>query len=1519
MGGSKKYIKYRDLKYAIAFDTEKKFKNLSVEELNELSIGDRYSKDFSGFNTLEELDRYCKDKRNNSVYQMINKSIVKLYFDFDKKDFNGGECSEEYLNEIIDSIINGIKTLFNETIDKNDFIVEVDKNYPYKSVHMIIDNWKCNVYENKLLSKYLIDNGVLNDNSVYSKYRQFRLIGMKKIYKTENDILVSHKVYGIDKEFGSRIITNTDKCKLMNMIDSEKEKLVIQSVNDMKTDKIDLVKTNEKVYIDYIDSELIYKLLTDLDSKFYTNGFSWCGITKLLIRDINVENNDYKKILLNDWLRISSEKSGDKYSESDNIEWFKSINKKEIDSISNWSINTFMKICNKYLVYDLSKRLNTINIEMIDYMVENGGLSKYEVITTINDTDLENEDTIDFNIDTYWNIKNQYLVKDNQVYNYNEIEYLKRITELNYEIEYNYTITDINEMKIHNKKLIENTIGILVYKAKWGTGKSFYGMKDIIENMIKNNSESKILIITENNSLNSEVLTKYKHLGFRSHTEKDWEDSGRLIISVESSIYIDSYDWDLVILDEYETILNQYESEETLSNVKVEDISKDKLVYHNYKNLIKMIKSTDRLLVMDADISKNRIDWLLEITDKKIESVYIDINNFSEYTINQYLKLDKYNSDLENDFKMKKKLLFSSNSKKTINKYFRTFMELNKCNGNDMKLLSITGDGAEIDIRVKTENGEFISMIYQDSNGNNMNSDKLKELVKKDIEKFVIDNDIDILLYTPSIKTGISMNELYFDKHYSFGRCGSVNCRTYNQMLYRARKLKDKCFNVYISGGLRLNRYIGIDRMGEVFMNISSNFNSNNYKNGLFNVNETDKMCMDMDNHYFNLRMNNKVEDFNSNNNFNSDFITKMKIVHKLNHKYILDTGEESEMGEILSNVESLIKKERLELLVNTELINDNEYSKIKEKVDYNKVNKNSKRDITKQEWNEKYKYEMLVGYLDLNEVDKRDKRYYFKNLNDYYILNNESNDWNRKNSWVNGLVRTLNQNEELEYLNPLMKTIDLVSKKCCIYQYKYEDNWENEMSEFRKSKKKELGYGVYDNGYIDIIEYLYHNRLVDYKEYKNDKNYYEIEEEELYFDTNNGVVKCIGNIEEILDMVFLKDKYTTDYNNFMGKYNEVKMNSYDLINTTEFYDIWECKNNKDKYYNANRLLNDKVVLTENGYGEKTEEEKVNELIVKKTIKYNISIGYIKTLLEELEITDIRKTIKYTNKEFRTLLFKKLDKLIELDNDYSENLTELNEKTIMKNDFRNEMNDWIATNDKIKKKEIEKSYMKKYKNIISYLNDWFGKINVRIKFMDKNVNSDSGKLKISFNENHKFNSELEIENIISQLDLEECEEVGEVDKIRKGYKDKNKKSVYKYETSKYEETDNYNINWDFRNKMNSDKLELVLNIDFDYEKTGTNEIFKRYKKKHSKHLIKKKVGNVKDIIDMNYESSKSINWCKYNNLVMEYSNERLDNLEQINQYENPLKEEIEKNFMDMNSPVIVKNEIVELKECCLIE
>jgi hypothetical protein len=408
---------------------------------------------------------------------------------------------------------------------------------------------------------------------------------------------------------------------------------------------------------------------------------------------------------------------------------------------------------------------------------------------------------------------------------------------------------------------------------------------------------------------------------------------------------------------------------------------------------------------------------------------------------------------------------------------------------------------------------------------------------------------------------------------------------------------------------------------------------------------------------------------------------------------------------------------------------------------------------------------------------------------------------------------------------------------------------------------------------------------------------------------------------------------------------------SYELLNHKEFYRIWDCSYTRDKWYKTKIILNSGE-LKEN-IEVVVDESSETIMKVNKSMKDKIVIGYIRTLLNLLNVNDIREEYNYTNKEFRNLLINNYDKLLELDNDYNENYTEKNVKTLKINDFRNDIRNVMNEKDENKVKKLEKIVVDKYKKIIFYMNDWLGKINLKIKYMDKNTNKDYGKLKISFNENHYFNSELD-----KSIKLEYRQELDIVnrnmnidnsEKFKKGFKTnekcgfcnkENKNTIYKNNGIKK------------KNKNNGIKKKKSIRY-VETEKCGICNIdsWRLYKYKELKNIRKKKDNNITNLINENYESINELDFGKYINkhtkTITKYRNngyneiikceyqvyidndlelmnneiedtERIDNYEKISNYKNPLTYEIMKMFWLRNSPVIIKNEIIN-KEVCMIK
>ena len=111
----------------------------------------------------------------------------------------------------------------------------------------------------------------------------------------------------------------------------------------------------------------------------------------------------------------------------------------------------------------------------------------------------------------------------------------------------------------------------LSIRSPYDTGKT-----QLLKSIITEYNQKKILFISYRISLSIDLMNNFKHLNFKSYLDNDY-DSDRLIIQIESLIklsnndFIDEYTeqikkYDLIIIDECESVLNQFNSSLTFKN-----------------------------------------------------------------------------------------------------------------------------------------------------------------------------------------------------------------------------------------------------------------------------------------------------------------------------------------------------------------------------------------------------------------------------------------------------------------------------------------------------------------------------------------------------------------------------------------------------------------------------------------------------------------------------------------------------------------------------------------------------------------------------------------------------------------------------------------------------------------------------------------------------------------------------------------------------------------------------------------
>ena len=215
--------------------------------------------------------------------------------------------------------------------------------------------------------------------------------------------------------------------------------------------------------------------------------------------------------------------------------------------------------------------------------------------------------------------------------------------------------------------------------------------------------------------------------------------------------------YDILVIDEIETVLNNWDSETHIKNKIDENFS-------NFKNLFMNVK---KIILLDAFITKTtlnfldnlKIDYLIYSSDYKPEKKVICENNRYEQTI------DKISKDLDN----KKKLYIFHAYKSSSNNHYSI-----------EQLKSV--------ILEKCQTKPKILVYHGDMN------DNLKKSLYNVNDEW---NKYDCILTTSSITVGVNYEGFDYDKIYLMVSGGVNNVRDIIQTSMRIRKTKDDKIEVF--------------------------------------------------------------------------------------------------------------------------------------------------------------------------------------------------------------------------------------------------------------------------------------------------------------------------------------------------------------------------------------------------------------------------------------------------------------------------------------------------------------------------------------------------------------------------------------------------------------------------------------------------------------------------------------------------------------------------------------------------
>lgn len=317
-------------------------------------------------------------------------------------------------------------------------------------------------------------------------------------------------------------------------------------------------------------------------------------------------------------------------------------------------------------------------------------------------------------------------------------EYKRQLFSLNF-------ITDTLNTRFLPYSILENidtNINTITHiKSHLGSGKT-----TIIKQFIKNNPNiKKILYFAPRILFARDIYNDLKDYDFKLYNKlkkKDYYNTERIIIQLESLWKVNKTEFDLIIIDEVESVLKQLTSKITNKNI-----------VETYKNFQYLINNCKTIITADAFLSNNSIDVVNSIKPDCISKVIV--NNFNPYKRKAYEV-----SGFEN---LVKKAIDQVNNDERI-----VFITLIKNNG----------DHAYKEFKKECPNKK-IKYYYGSMNEKDKTFDNINEEWK----------DVDILIYTPIITCGVNYNFESFHSLYLWISPNSCCIRDLFQASLRVRKL----------------------------------------------------------------------------------------------------------------------------------------------------------------------------------------------------------------------------------------------------------------------------------------------------------------------------------------------------------------------------------------------------------------------------------------------------------------------------------------------------------------------------------------------------------------------------------------------------------------------------------------------------------------------------------------------------------------------------------------------------------
>lgn len=299
-----------------------------------------------------------------------------------------------------------------------------------------------------------------------------------------------------------------------------------------------------------------------------------------------------------------------------------------------------------------------------------------------------------------------------------------------------------------------------------GTGKTTQ-----VEDFISNNPELSICFISNRISFTFEIFNKFKKYGFENYLDtvsfekqenpdppmgpKSGIVSNRIIIQIESLHKLLKCNYDLIIIDEAFSLFSQVYS----------PTNKNK-IYINQQKLQLLFENCKKSILLDAHLLTPIYNFYNQLCGgnlKVIKNEYVHNKGKVKFYDGDKFEFIKYIID---DLIDGKKICLPTNAKNFGDYVIETLKDI------DNMLVDYSDEERQILKNIKY-------VFY-----NEKNKFKSYLIANEEFKKY------DLVIYSPTITTGIDITEVYFDKIYAYCTNQSNDVFSFLQMLHRVRHLK---------------------------------------------------------------------------------------------------------------------------------------------------------------------------------------------------------------------------------------------------------------------------------------------------------------------------------------------------------------------------------------------------------------------------------------------------------------------------------------------------------------------------------------------------------------------------------------------------------------------------------------------------------------------------------------------------------------------------------------------------------